>query len=134
MSGGERLQSRRTRAVLGIAVVAVSGALAAGLAGIGFAGSSISLAQYQYGKKTICHHTKSAKNPTVTITISEKAWPAHQKHGDTPGACATPNKGKGKGKGKNKPPVTTTTTTTTTAATPGPPPDKGKGKGKGKGK
>src|SRR5687768_4640685 len=35
----------------------------------------------------ICHHTGSTTNPTVTIEISENAWPAHQKHGDTKGAC-----------------------------------------------
>jgi hypothetical protein len=39
------------------------------------------------GKITICHHTHSQTNPFVTITISPSAWPAHQAHGDTMGAC-----------------------------------------------
>jgi hypothetical protein len=40
--------------------------------------------QYQYGhhKVTICHKGKR------TIRISLRAWPAHQKHGDTMGPCA----------------------------------------------
>jgi hypothetical protein len=38
-------------------------------------------------KITICHHTGSETNPTVTISISRHAWPAHEKHGDTVGAC-----------------------------------------------
>lgn len=55
------------------------------------------------GKVTICHHTHSATNPFVTITISVNAWPAHQRHGDTMGPCTTT--------------TTTTAGTTTTAAT-----------------
>jgi len=31
---------------------------------------------------TICHRGKN------TISISLRAWPAHQRHGDTQGACA----------------------------------------------
>jgi hypothetical protein len=33
-------------------------------------------------KVTICHRTGSETNPFVVITISAKAWPAHQRHGD----------------------------------------------------
>ncbi len=40
-----------------------------------------------HDKITICHHTRSETNPTVTISISRIAWPAHAKHGDTMGAC-----------------------------------------------
>jgi hypothetical protein len=50
-----------------------------------------SAAQYQY-KVTICHHTHSAKNPWVQITISNKAVAAHLlRHGDhvVPPACPT---------------------------------------------
>ena len=71
------------------AAAVVTGALLVPLAvfgGTGFAMSS-SAAQYQY-KITICHHTHSTKNPSVTIRVSVNAWPAHKKHGDTIGACA----------------------------------------------
>jgi hypothetical protein len=64
--------------------------------GTGFAQSG-SPAQVQY-KITICHHTHSKKHPTVTISISNRAWPAHQKHGDTLGACPAPKHSKHKGK------------------------------------
>jgi hypothetical protein len=47
-----------------------------------------SAAQNQYeGRITICHHTGSLTNPTVTITINANAFPAHQRHGDTFGPC-----------------------------------------------
>jgi hypothetical protein len=92
-----------------VAATAVSGALLLPLAvfaGTGFAKSS-SAAQYQY-KITICHHTHSAKNPLVTISVSVNAWPAHKRHGDTIGACvppaatttvASPNGNEGKNRG-----------------------------------
>ncbi|MEY8759552.1 hypothetical protein [Chryseobacterium tongliaoense] len=35
---------------------------------------------------TICHHTASGNN--ITITINQNAWPAHQAHGDTQGPCS----------------------------------------------
>lgn len=39
-------------------------------------------------KSTICHHTGSQTNPTVSITVSQNAVAAHLKnHGDTLGAC-----------------------------------------------
>jgi hypothetical protein len=66
----------------------VSASLLVPLAALG-AGSqapSSSAAQYQY-MVTICHHTQSATNPTVTIRVSINALPAHQAHGDTLGAC-----------------------------------------------
>ena len=57
-------------------------------------------AQAQY-KITICHHTHSNKHPTVTISISNKAWKAHQRHGDTMGACPPPSKAKHGKSGQN---------------------------------
>jgi hypothetical protein len=48
--------------------------------------NSVSSAQGQYGKKvTVCHHTPSGHN--VTITISINALPAHLALGDTRGTC-----------------------------------------------
>jgi hypothetical protein len=37
---------------------------------------------------TICHHTESPKNPTVTITVAAAAVDAHLAQGDELGACA----------------------------------------------
>lgn len=47
--------------------------------------------QYQPRKMTICHHARGKKGAVrhVTIRISQSAWRAHQRHGDTPGACST---------------------------------------------
>ena len=62
--------------------------------GVGFAHGVPSASEYQYGpgggrygKMTICHHTHSKKHKQHTITVSTSAWKAHQKHGDTAGAC-----------------------------------------------
>jgi ABC-type transport system substrate-binding protein len=42
-------------------------------------------------KITICHHArgKSGAVKHVTIRINRSAWTAHQKHGDSVGACNT---------------------------------------------
>ena len=47
-----------------------------------------SAAQYQY-KVTICHHTGSKKHPWHLIRISNRAVPAHLRHGDTMAPCPT---------------------------------------------
>jgi len=43
-------------------------------------------------KMTVCHHTNhksTGATKHVTIRISRSAWTAHQKHGDTMGACTS---------------------------------------------
>ena len=41
-------------------------------------------------KIRICHHVFKAKSTKhVTLRISRSAWPAHQRHGDSVGACTT---------------------------------------------
>ena len=82
---------RKTQRVRLATAAVVTGALLVPLAvftGAGFA-KSPSAAQYQY-KITICHHTHSKKHPMVTISVSVRAWPAHQRHHDTLGACPPP--------------------------------------------
>jgi hypothetical protein len=89
-------KSRRVRfAAAGAAALTVG--LLASLGGVGYAASILGVsasepvaAQYPPAKVTICHHTHSATNPFVTITVSERALPAHLAHGDTIGACSTP--------------------------------------------
>jgi hypothetical protein len=85
----------------GAAAVAALFAFAA-LGGVGVGQSAIGAAQYKASKVTICH--KAGPNgKRVTISVSANAWPAHQRHGDTLGACSQSatqgSKGKGKGKG-----------------------------------
>jgi len=46
-----------------------------------------SAAQYQY-KVLVCHHTGSKKHPWHTISISNRALPAHLRRDDTLGPCA----------------------------------------------
>lgn len=83
----------RTRAAVVGAVLAA--AAFASLAATGYAARLVPFShasptadQYPAGKVTICHHTHSAKNPFVTITVSVHALPAHLKHGDTIGPCS----------------------------------------------
>ncbi|MCH7493711.1 prepilin-type N-terminal cleavage/methylation domain-containing protein [bacterium] len=40
------------------------------------------------GFLTICHYPPGQPNNPRTITIAPAAWPAHERHGDTVGACA----------------------------------------------
>jgi hypothetical protein len=74
-------------------VVAVVTALAvAALATLGAsvspAGTRAPAVEAAYPKKiTICHRTKSKKNPYRTIRISRRALKAHLRHGDGIGPC-----------------------------------------------
>jgi hypothetical protein len=74
-----------------VAAALLAGVVVLAMGGLGYASNSghASAAQYQY-KITICHHTKG-KGGThhVTISVSVRAWPAHQRHGDTMGPCAS---------------------------------------------
>lgn len=131
MSEEGRFESKRTRTILGVVVVAASLVVAAALAGIGFAFSGISAQQYQYGKVTMCHKTHSKKNPYVTIVVSKNAVAAHKKHGDTLGPCP-PSTGKPGNNHPGNPHGTTTTTTTTATPAPSQPGNNGNGNGGGK--
>lgn len=55
--------------------------------------SSSAYAAREAGTMTICHYPGGNHNARHTITIGTSAWPAHQAHGDTIGACdgTTPN-------------------------------------------
>lgn len=118
--------SRRLTPLRVVATAIVTAGLLVPLAVFGGTGlaKTGSPAQVQY-KITICHHTHSKKHPTHTIRISVKAWPAHQRHGDTMGACAAANSAKhnnGKAKGHSKNPPTSQSQ------------NKGQGNGQGNGK
>jgi hypothetical protein len=81
----------RIAAVSAIALVGMFASLGAtGYAArlVKFSHTSPNVAQYPPSKVTICHHTHSQKNPSVTITVSVHAQPAHLKHGDTVGPCS----------------------------------------------
>jgi hypothetical protein len=122
----QRFDAGRMRAMVGGAVAMVSLAAAGVLVGVGFAaGGPGSPAADQYGRTVICHHTHSKKHPQVTITIAQSAWKAHQRHGDTLGACVTTT---------TTTTTTTGTTTTTAAASPGQSGQHGNAGGNGKAK
>jgi hypothetical protein len=89
-------RSRKRRVAAAVAATIAAVVAFASVGGVGLAQGLVSAAQYQYGKKvTICHKGK-------TLTISAKAWPAHQRHGDTSGKCANSAKKKNKGKHKGE--------------------------------
>lgn len=63
-------------------------ALALAGAAVSPAGTSTPAASEAYPKKvTICHRTRSKKNPYRTIRISQRALKAHLRHGDGIGPC-----------------------------------------------
>lgn len=76
------------RVAAALVFVAVALVAASALAGLGFAGTSPSAVQYEYGKTiTICHRTSSKKHPWVDLKIDIHAWPAHLQHGDAFHPC-----------------------------------------------
>jgi len=79
---------RPFRAALAGGVIAL---VFAALASVGAAvsPSATPAATEQYGGKvTICHRTKSRKNPYRTIRVARSAVRAHLRHGDKRGSCA----------------------------------------------
>jgi hypothetical protein len=76
----------RTVAVTGVGALAL-GALASVGTAVSPSGTSAAAKQYPPQKGTLCHHTHSKKHPFVTITVSQRAFPAHLRHGDTIGPC-----------------------------------------------
>ena len=100
-----------------VAFAAIGGT---GLAGGPGSGKSQYAPGYANGQKiTICHKGK-------TIRVALVSWKAHEKHGDTKGACVTAAATAAK-KGKKKSSTETTTSTSTSPST-------GKSNGKAKGK
>jgi hypothetical protein len=87
------MKQRHTRWGLRIVLAGGVGALAfAALTSVGAAvsPSGAPAATGQYPKKvTICHKTRSKKNPFVTIRVSRNAVKAHLRHGDKIGPCST---------------------------------------------
>ena len=79
------MKPKKTSRIAAAAVMVVCMLVAvAALGGVGHAQNVITAAQGAYGKKvTICHKGKK------TISIGKSAWPAHQRHGDTLGTCAS---------------------------------------------
>jgi hypothetical protein len=127
---GRMTMSSRVRGMVAAATALGILAVLSVLAGASWSATgSSNAAQYQYkGKVTICHHTHSKKNPTVTITVSQSAWVHHfSKIGDTQGPCASSKSHHGKST------TTPTTTTTTTTSSPGNGHGNGNGNGNGHG-
>ena len=94
-------------ALVMLAVAAL--AYAGGVAPTGRSGPA-SADQSQPRRITICHHARWRNGATrhVTIRISERAWRAHRRHGDTLGACSSArnkraHKAKAHGKKFHKP-------------------------------
>lgn len=114
--------SRRSSASrLGLVAIAVAALAAfAALGGTGLAGSLAKPSKAQYGgqynnaaKVWVCH--RKGNGGSVTIRVSINALPAHKRHGDTEGLCATLTSSAAKGKAKGKAKKTSGETTAATA-------------------
>jgi hypothetical protein len=76
------------RAALAGGVIALAfAALASVGAAVSPSGTPAATEQYGNGV-TICHRTKSRKNPYRTIRVAPSAVRAHLRHGDKRGSCA----------------------------------------------
>jgi len=76
------------RAALAGGVIALAFAALASV-GAAVSPSGTPAATEQYGNRvTICHRTKSKKNPYRTIRVAPSAVKAHLRHGDKRGSCA----------------------------------------------
>ena len=76
------------RAALAGGVIALAfAALASVGAAVSPSGTPAATEQYG-GRVTICHRTKSRKNPYRTIRVAPSAVRAHLRHGDKRGSCA----------------------------------------------
>ena len=83
---GRSLSMRALRACVAVVVAATSLVGFSVLGGIVVGESSVSAAQYQYGKVALCH-VAGPNGKRVTITVAAPAVPAHLQHGDTRGPC-----------------------------------------------
>ena len=77
---------KRTAVALGLGALGV-GTLASVGTAVSPSGTLAAAKQYPPGKVTLCHHTHSKRHPFVTINVSQRALPAHLRHGDTTGPC-----------------------------------------------
>ena len=83
---GRTSSAKAQRALFFAVVTAITLIAFAAIGGVGVAETSVSAAQYQYGKVTLCH-VAGKSGERVTITVAAAAVPAHLRHGDTIGPC-----------------------------------------------